>query len=283
MLDSVLDETGKNNYHVVLAISSSEEDTFDEHFIKDSIDGAILISFAPRHAVAEFARRDIPLVLVNAVVESPSNACILDDNYGGARKLMEHLITARGHSKIAIITDRLSHSSYLPRYMAYVDAHLAHGIPVYENPAIRVDDLWRGYAPPDAKELALCGLEPPKFWGTPAVMHGTSPEESYGVMQRILESGNLPTAVFATTDSIALGVLAAIRDAGLRIPQDIAVAGYDDIEAASTCYPPLTTVRVDRHEIGKVAVGELLSQIASPEAPSRVRIIPNRLIVREST
>ncbi|HOG00382.1 MAG: Ribose operon repressor [Firmicutes bacterium ADurb.Bin248] len=283
VLDSVLEEAGRNNYHIVLAISSSEEDTFDEHFIKDSIDGAILISFAPQHAVTEFARRGIPLVLVNALIDSPNNAFILDDNYGGARALMEHLIAERGRRRIAIITDRLSHSSYLLRYMAYMDAHREHGIPIYENPAVRADDLWHGYAPPEAEVLALYGLKPPDMLGTPVVLRSTSPEEGRQAMRMLLGSGDAPDAVFATTDSIAVGVLQAIREANLRIPEDIAVAGYDDIEAAKSCVPPLTTVSVNRCEIGRLAVSELLAQIAQPSSPSRMRIVPNRLVVREST
>lgn len=283
VLDSVLEEAGENNYHIVLAVSSSEEDTFDEHFIKDSIDGAILISFAPRQAVAEFSRRGIPLVLVNAVIDSPNNAFIVDDNYGGARALMEHLIAERGYRRIAFISDRLSHSSYMLRYIAYLDAHRAHGIPVYENPVVRTNDLWHGFAPTEPEVLGMYGLEPPTITGTPAVVYGTSPEDGYQVMRLLLESGNPPTAVFAATDSIALGALQAIREANLRIPEDIAVAGYDDIEAAKTCFPMLTTVSVNRYEIGRLAVSELLEQIAHPNADSRIRIVPNRLVIREST
>lgn len=283
VLDSVIEEAGRSDYHIVLAVSSNEEDTFDEHFIKDSIDGAILISYAPQQAIAAFARRGIPLVLVNSVADSPNTAFIVDDNYAGARALMEHFIVERGHKRIALMTDRLSHSSYLLRYMAYLDAHREHGITPYENAILQTNDFWHGYAPPDEKTLGLYGLKAPVIAGTPAVLYGTSPEESCEVMRKIIASGNLPDAVFAATDSIAFGVLQAIREAGLRIPEDIAVAGYDDIEAAKTCFPPLTSVRVDRYEIGRLAVSELLRQIAYPAEPSRIRIVPNHLVIRQST
>jgi LacI family transcriptional regulator/LacI family purine nucleotide synthesis repressor len=164
-----------------------------------------------------------------------------------------------------------------------MDAHREHGIPIYENPAVRADDLWHGYAPPEAEVLALYGLKPPDMLGTPVVLRSTSPEEGRQAMRMLLGSGDAPDAVFATTDSIAVGVLQAIREANHRIPEDIAVAGYDDIEAAKSCVPPLTTVSVNRCEIGRLAVSELLAQIAQPSSPSRMRIVPNRLVVREST
>jgi len=102
-------------------------------------------------------------------------------------------------------------------------------------------------------------------------------------MKDLLLRKTLPTAVFAATDVLAIGAMHAIKDAGLRIPDDIAIAGYDDISAAFMVDPPLTTVRVDREQIGKAAIIELMKQIEDPEKPSRVVTISNELVIRAST
>ncbi len=283
VLDGAIEEAKLHNYHIVVAPTEQENDTFDEHFIQDSIDGAILISFKPRDAMLEFRRRNIPLVFVNDAIPSPNNAFIVDENYNGARKLMEHLILERGHQKIAFISDRLSHPSYYLRYLAYLDVHRENGIPVYENDAIRSTNLWGVYSPPEADKLSMYGLHPQPVTGTPFITEGTGSLNAFRLVKRLLETENLPTAIFAGTDSLAMGAIRAILDAGLKVPDDIAVAGYDDIEAAEIYCPALTTVRVNRNEIGRLAVQQLLAQIADPSLESRMLFVKNELIVRQST
>ncbi len=283
LLDGAIQEAKLNNFHIVVATTEVENGTFDEHFIQDSIDGAILISFKPRDAMLEFGRRNIPLVFVNDAIPSPNNAFIVDENYNGARRLMEHLVLERGHRKIAFISDRISHPSYYLRYLAYLDVHREHDIPVYANDAIRSTNLWGLYSPPDEEKLSMYGLQPQPVIGTPFITEGTGSINAYKLIQRMLETQNLPTAIFAATDSIAMGAIKAILDAGLKVPQDIAVVGYDDIEAAEICYPALTTVRVNRNEMGRLAVRELLAQIADPGLKSRMLFVENELIIRQST
>lgn len=283
VIDGAIQEAKQHDYHIMLASTSEENSTFDEHFIQDSIDGVLLISFSPHDAICEFRRRRIPLVLINDTLPTPNNAFIVDDNYGGAYAIMNHLIHDRGHKRIAVITDRLSHLSYYLRYLAYLDALHASGLPVYNNPAMRSNNIWGKYAPPDSERLRLCGHAQQPIEGTPIIIRGTFPANAAQAMRQLLETGDIPTAIFATTDSIAFGVIKAIQEAGLRVPEDIAVAGYDDIEVAELFSPPLTTVRVNRHEIGRVAVCELLAQIADPNLNSRVRTVNNELIVRQST
>ena len=283
VIDGAIEEAKQHGYHIMLAYARDETSTFDEHFIQDSIDGVLLISFAPRDAISEFRKRKIPLVLINDALSTPNNAFIVDDNYTGAYALMEHLIRDRGHRRIAIVTDRLSHTSYYLRYIAYLDALHAYDIPVYNNPHLQTSDIWGKYAPPEEDKLRMCNQSKRSIEGTPIIIRGTSPSAASIAMKRLLATGDIPTAVFAATDSIAFGVIKAIQEAGLRVPEDIAVAGYDDIEMAELFYPPLTTVRVNRHDIGRIAVRELLSQIAKPELESRIITVGNELIVRKST
>jgi LacI family transcriptional regulator len=102
-------------------------------------------------------------------------------------------------------------------------------------------------------------------------------------MDRLLSLKNPPTAIFAVTDMTAVGAYGAMRRAGLRIPQDIAVVGYNDIPLAGRLIPGLTTVHVPIHEFGRVAAGMLLEQIETGEVkPKRVVFAPE-LVVRGST
>lgn len=251
ILDGAIEEAAIHDYHIILAAANDMADTFNKHFIQDSIDGALLVSLQPREVIKEFERRGIPLVVINDAIESKNNAFIQDDNYGGACAIMEHLINDRNHRKIAHITENLEHPSYRARYKAYLDTHAKYGIPV--------------------------------FSGMVMVGNAASFQDGYMAMKELLSRKMLPTAVFATTDVLAIGAIHAIKDAGLRVPQDIAVAGYDDINAAVMSDPPLTTIRVDREKIGQTAIIELMKQIADPEKPSRVITIGNELVIRSST
>jgi DNA-binding LacI/PurR family transcriptional regulator len=99
----------------------------------------------------------------------------------------------------------------------------------------------------------------------------------------LLSSGELPTAVVVANDMMALGAMQELRAAGLSVPRDISIVGFDDIAFSSLCDPPLTTVRSPRDEIGRRAVEALISMIERPEEPGVEIRIPTRLVVRSST
>lgn len=283
VLEGAMSESARLGYHIVLAAADSTTNTFDEHFIKDSIDGAMLTSFAPQEVIAEFERRGIPLVIINDFVPfTTCNDFILDDNYGGAWTMMEHLMLKCGRKKVAFISERLDHPSYMLRYRAYVDFHMFYHIPFW-NSSLSSKDAFDA----DAYHamLKIHGLPDFNANGYPVLpdVPVNSFEGGENIMNKILNSGELPDAVFVFDDIMALGAISAIKKAGLKIPEDIAVGGYDDIESSCISAPPLTTVCVDRERIGREAVRLLLRRIAHQELPSSVKMIPNRLIVREST
>ena len=100
-------------------------------------------------------------------------------------------------------------------------------------------------------------------------------------MSRLLRLSNPPTAVFAASDFLAIGALAAVRESGLRVPQDISVFGFDDIEFTNYCSPPLNTVRVPSQEIGRMAVSLLMDLIAEGPPPRRL-CLDTQLVLRKS-
>jgi DNA-binding LacI/PurR family transcriptional regulator len=101
-------------------------------------------------------------------------------------------------------------------------------------------------------------------------------------MQRLLLFPERPTAVFAASDVLAIGALAAIREKGLRVPDDISLAGFDDIDFAAFCDPPLTTMRVPANEIGQKAVTVLMDLMENGITPVRQCCLDTDLIIRSS-
>jgi DNA-binding LacI/PurR family transcriptional regulator len=99
----------------------------------------------------------------------------------------------------------------------------------------------------------------------------------------ILASGNLPTAVLAANDLMALGAINEFRAAGLHVPRDISVIGFDDIAFAALADPPLTTVNLPRNELGRRAVEALLETLADSNQQGVEITIPTQLIIRAST
>ncbi len=108
---------------------------------------------------------------------------------------------------------------------------------------------------------------------------------AYDEMKKLIESEEkLPTAVFAENDNMAIGVMRAVKDAGLRVPQDISVIGYDDIQAARRTDPPLTTIRQDLEEVARLACDYLIECRDSKEQIAPIsKDVATRLILRKST
>ena len=215
------------------------------------VDGLLVMS---PHADAAFLRQNLPVglptVLMNTVLERDDYAALSVDNAGGARLVVEHLL-GTGYRRIAFIQGPAGNHDVAERERAYRDA-LAENVP----------------------DVA------------PIVLPGEFDEASgYRAGQQLAAMQPRPDAVFAANDMMAIGCMAAIREAGLRIPEDIAVAGFDDVPMARYVSPALTTAGVRIAELGKAALEQLAAQIdgngdGTPHAHVR---IPAELVVRAST
>lgn len=170
------------------------------------------------------------------------------DNVAGARIAVEHLLTL-GHRRIACITNApIAYTAAADRLLGYREALAAAGIPV--------DDT-----------LVFEG--------------GFDASSGYRAMSSI-PSDRMPDAVFAASDVVALGAVSAIRAAGLRVPEDVSVVGFDDIPLAAYFDPPLTTVRLPANELGLAVGGALLDVISGRDVPMRT-LLATRIVVRSST
>jgi DNA-binding LacI/PurR family transcriptional regulator len=208
-------------------------------------DGLMLISPRMRSAEILAAGAETPLVLVGRLVRGQIDV-VMNDEVLGARLVLEHLARL-GHQRIVL-----------------VDGGKGAGAAARRSAYLRV-----------MREL---GLE-----RHGAVLPGDFTEEA-GVRaaERLLAAGALPTAVFAANDLVAAGVLDRLEDAGVDIPGDVSIVGYDNTFLAALHHMSLTTVNQPRPEIGRLALELLLERVAGRRAPE-VRLIAPTLVVRSTS
>ncbi|RLE29689.1 LacI family transcriptional regulator [Candidatus Acetothermia bacterium] len=210
------------------------------------VDGLILAGCELPPELIYRARELVPVVVVDNSLPGIDSVAI--DNVRGAEQAVAHLI-AQGHRRIAFVTETLDNLSFSERFQGYRRALTAHGLPVDE-------------------ELVAEGVP--------------GSECGYVAFRKLLHLERLPNAVFAANDEAAAGAIRAIKEAGLKVPDDIAVVGFDDGALAPHTDPPLTSVRVFRHHMGRWAVLRLLELLKEPDSPPIEIRVSTSLVVRGS-
>jgi LacI family transcriptional regulator len=173
---------------------------------------------------------------------------VASDNIGGARLAVRHLHSL-GHTRIATIAGPQDTKPGADRLLGY------------------------------RAEIGALGLEVDPAYVVEGDFYTTSGETS---MRSLLDLPNRPTAVFAASDLMAVGAIRALHAAGLRVPEDVAIVGFDDIRLAELVVPPLTTVRQDMIGIGIAAARALVEQIENADGTPPVLTLPVELVVRAS-
>ena len=240
--------TREHNLHLLVSSShGSAAETADAlRALSGRVDGLLVMSpHADADLLADNLPPSIPTVLMNTRTDDDDYRTLAIDNHGGARAMVEHLL-ARGHRRIAMIAgpeDNFDAEERLRGVREVIDAR---------------DDATLLVLRGDFREKSgyLAGIE----------------------IQRMAPR---PDAVFAANDMMALGCLFALNVAGVSVPGDIALAGFDDIPMARFVTPPLTTMRVNIAELGERAARTLIATLAGDDAPPHGISAPE-LIVRES-
>jgi len=249
-----IDEVARQKgYHIMVASSHSHK-TEIESMLKvmrnGRVDGLIIMSpHIDSASLEKYLPHDMPVVLLNCFCEDVTKDAIVIDNFNGAYMMVKHLIK-HGHQRIAIIKG--------------VEGN-------YD-----AEERLRGYR----TALTEARLEvSPKL-----ELHGSFSEESgYAAMKRILGMKPRPTAVFAANDAMAVGAISAVHEAGLAIPADIAIGGFDDIAMAKYIKPSLSSVHVSIYDLGAIAARKLVESIKTENGKPREKIVlPTTLMVRES-
>jgi LacI family transcriptional regulator len=217
--------------------------------LQRKVDGvAIMTSEMDEKFIDEFNHRGIPLVFLDTGKPQKLVSNILVDYAAGVDTAVEHL-TSLGHTSLAFISGPMSLTSARIRRKAFINGLKRKGIQLdsgfIEEGNHRVDG-------------------------------------GHNAMVRLLGKSSRPTAVLASNDMTAIGAIGAIYEHGLRIPEDISVAGFDDIEISAFTHPALTTVRLSRPEIAQVAFRSLYNIRTNAAKGAEYRIHPV-LVVRKST
>ena len=245
-------EARRRGLDVVLSVELDPDDcgAWVRHALARGTDGLVSVVAVPdAEARATLTEAGVPLVVVDPRHRLPEDVLSVGaGNFHGAFEATAHLL-ALGHRRIATITGVPEQDNAIARLAGYRAAMIRAGVPVD-------DDL-------------VCL----STYGVPAGYEGT---------QRLLARDDPPTAIFACSDDTALGALRALREAGLSVPGDVSLVGFDDLPVAAWTDPPLTTVRQPLVEMGASAV-ELVHRARTASGHTLRTELATSLVVREST
>jgi DNA-binding LacI/PurR family transcriptional regulator len=213
-------------------------------------EGVAVMTFGVEKPLLEqLAERKVPLVFVDVGPERPGISLLRVDYHHGIRQGVQHL-AALGHRDIAFVSGPNRLHSAQSRSVAF------------------------------SKSLAECAIVADPAW----IVEGDhTMEGGIDAMDRLLKSKHLPTAVMCSNDMTAIGVLHRLYRAGLRVPDDLSVIGFDDIHIAQVTIPPLTTIQMSCFELARAAVTALRAHVEEGGDPKRTYKINTNLVVREST
>lgn len=246
--EGIMRETNKSDYQ--LLISTAEDWRMEANVAKSKqIEGVILGGNAQADMVSEFQSQNIAVVLVNNRMPGFELPAVVSDESGGVRQAVEHLLD-RGHRNIAMIAGRFSPYIIGERYNAFLRITQEHGIQV------------------DAANIKMC--EPHIESATQAALE-------------LLDRKNRPTAIFGANDVIAAGAVKAAMRLGLRVPEDVAVVGYDDSTMCGVTEPEMTSVHVNCRRMGELCVERLHSLLDGEGDSPAVTVVPTELHQRRST
>ncbi|PYO42449.1 MAG: LacI family transcriptional regulator [Gemmatimonadetes bacterium] len=248
-----IDQTAQHQgYHLLVASSHNDKATIEAALqaMRGRVDGLILMSPASgAHIPVRDLPERFPVVLLSCNASGRAFDSIVVANRRGAHDMVRHLL-ARGHRRIAMIT----------------------------GPARNFDavERWRGYR----AALESAGVRRSRQWEVPGDFTQAG---GFEACRALLRGHPRPTAIFAGNDAMAIGALSALAEAGVPVPGEMAVAGFDDIPMARYMHPPLSTVRVDISALGERAARRLLDAVGNGRRHhNRRETLPVTLVVRES-
>src|SRR5215831_5578657 len=251
VMSGIEDHLLQENYFYFVVSHRHREELIEEYPLllqQRAVEGLIAVDTAVTGAA------QVPLVAVSGHREVPGVTNIVLDHARAATLAMEHL-TKLGHKQIAFIKGQEFSSDTAVRWEAVHNSAIELGIPIKNKLVVQLEG------------------------------ESSSPELGYQVARQLLASGENFTALFAFNDISAIGAIQALREAGKRIPEDVSVVGFDDIQSAAFQNPALTTVRQPLREMGMLAAQTLLERINAPSKESYPKeiVVEPSLVVRGST
>ncbi len=254
ILGGIDDALVKKKYAFFIANHHSDKNLIREYprqLMQRAVEGFILINTPITEPLSR------PAVSIGNQPSVGEMTRIILDNYRGGWIAAEHLIES-GHTQIAVIKGHAWRPASEERFRGISAAAEAHGIKIDRRMVLQLVSQERVHSP-------------------------STPEEGYLITKRLLAKKLQFTAIIAFNDYTALGAIRACHDAGLRVPQDISVIGFDDIQAAAYQIPGLTTLRQPLRRMGELAGTHLLKLLSAENPSPQDIVVEPELIVREST
>jgi DNA-binding LacI/PurR family transcriptional regulator len=242
----------ENGYEILVSSTNYDPRRMSlciRRMLERKAEGVAVMTFGIEEPLLEqLAERNIPLVFVDLGPDRPGISLLKVDYHHGIRQGVQHL-AALGHRNIAFISGPMRLHSAQSRVSAF------------------------------SKSLTECGIAINQEW----IIEGDHTlEGGIAAAEKLLDNSRLPTAVMCSNDLTAIGVLHKVYRAGLRVPEDLSIIGFDDIHMARVTIPPLTSIQMSRTELARAAVNALRAHVENTR-PQREYRIDTRLVVREST
>ena len=242
---------GQHGYKVLLGNTYQDPEkaySYIEELKQKQVDGMILLTTRlDKDVITDIAER-YPVVLTSDFIEGLNVPTVAIDNISSSREAVEHLLQL-GHSRIGMITGPLNSLLCRDRLKGYRQALLAN-------------------------EVAIEGV---------LIQEGDHTYESgYNQMNKFLALEETPTAIFAANDSMAMGAIKAVKDQNMKVPEDVAVVGFDNIQFSKIFEPALTTIAQPLLEMGKRSMELLLKQIKGEPLTKKQLVLDTKLIIRDS-
>lgn len=213
------------------------------------VDGCVIISGQKmENAIQELDMSSIPCIGVDLELKGKKSGYVMSDNFKISSKVVEHFYLL-GYRDLGFIGSTSDSTISNKREEGYIKAIESFGMNVNENWFVHGEDFF----------------EP----------------SGYAAMQQLLQTGSLPKAIFAASDLLALGAIRALKEHGLRIPEDIAIIGCDDIEACKYTTPKLTTIRQNKERLGVLAA-HMLFDLINNQSEGGSFVVEPALVIRES-
>jgi DNA-binding LacI/PurR family transcriptional regulator len=244
----------ENNFSIMAGSSKYDpatESALISQFQERRLAGIILTGFlkGQQALIKRLVHSGMPCVVIWDKLDDPELSYVGFDNFKATYSITEYLISLR-HRRIGLIIGPYSKVDRVRRRLeGFLSALKDYGIPHLPGMIIEKE---------------------------PTLIDGKE------AMARLMAMSDRPTAVFAASDTLAIGAMAAARDMGLNIPGNVSIAGFDDIDIAAYCNPPLTTVRVPAYEIGRVAVKVILDMARTGNLEVQQYCLDTSLIIRKS-
>jgi DNA-binding LacI/PurR family transcriptional regulator len=254
MTKGIEDEASRCDYRLVVC-STEESEERERAYVSalsaQWVDGIIYSGGGDGTShIGELQKGDTPVVGMDRILPNRNLSCVIIDNVKAAEAATQHLLDL-GHSRIAYLRGPGRIAIMAQRVEGYLRAH------------------------------AGAGISP--FQVVPSAGTGDWMEDGRAAMQWLLDNGRRPSAVFAANDLMAIGAIKRAKENGLRIPEDLAVVGFDDIAIVRVYEPALTTIAQPAYEMGRESMRLLFGLISGEITRPTVVVLPAKLVIRQST